>query len=112
MTSQTLYGRLNAACHALVVDTEPDHPFTDALEAVLTLHEPQPPIGPEVGPVPGVCASCGGTGLIHGPGANGNWTDDPCGCEDAYCGGCGQIEPCSTKVAIAAALKMEVGSRG
>lgn len=104
----TLSERLTTGCHALLVDTEGEHPFTGALEAVLALHETQPPIGPEVGPLPGVCASCGGTGLIHGPGQNGNWTDERCGCEDDYCAGCGQVEPCSTKAAIAAGINMSL----
>lgn len=28
----------------------------------------------------GPCPTCGDTGLIHGPGQNGNWTGDVCGC--------------------------------
>lgn len=29
---------------------------------------------------PGPCPTCGDTGLIHGPGQNGNWTNNVCGC--------------------------------
>lgn len=40
------------------------------------------PVGPYPSPVPGVCGRCGGTGVVHGPGQNGNWTDQDCDCED------------------------------
>lgn len=36
--------------------------------------------GPYPSPIPGVCGRCGGTGLVHGPGQNGNWTDERCDC--------------------------------
>lgn len=105
---KTLYDRLYAAAHAIVNDTEGDHPFSTALEAVLELHEPQDPPGPTPGPIPGVCATCGNTGVVHGPGANGNWTDDPCGCDTSFCGDCQQAEPCATKLAFANALDVKV----
>lgn len=50
--------------------------------------------GPVPGPLPGVCFSCGGTGEVHGPGGNGNWTGVACGCETPYCGTCGDAWPC------------------
>jgi hypothetical protein len=59
-----------------------------------TVHVRCDPPGPTPGPLPGVCFSCGGTGEIHGPGGNGNWTGLACGCETAYCGCCGQPWPC------------------
>lgn len=108
MAEQTLHERLFAACHAVANDTEGEHPFSAALEAVLTAHEPLPPVGPYPSPMPGICGRCGGTGVVHGPGQNGNWTDQDCDCDDPYCGECGQVEPCGTKRAIAAALGMEV----
>jgi hypothetical protein len=40
--------------------------------------------GPVPGPLPGVCFSCGGTGEVHGPGGNGNWTGQACGCDTPF----------------------------
>lgn len=40
------------------------------------------PVGPYPSPEPGACGRCGGTGVVHGPGANGNWTDQSCDCEE------------------------------
>lgn len=60
-------------------------------EAVHTL---RPAPGPVPGPLPGVCFACGGTGEIHGPGGNGNWTGQACGCETETCALCREEWPC------------------
>lgn len=44
--------------------------------------------------IPGVCGRCGNTGVVHGPGGNGSWTNEPCDCDVDICGGCGQSWPC------------------
>jgi hypothetical protein len=56
-----------------------------AVMAVLALHEPDPSWEPLASP----CGSCGGTGVVHGPGGNGNWTDDQCCCDHNHCEYCG-----------------------
>ena len=58
------------------------------------VHEYHDAPGPTPGPLPGVCASCGGTGELHGPGANGNWLGVACGCETPFCVLCGDPWPC------------------
>lgn len=59
-----------------------------------TEHERRPAPGPHPSPIPGVCGVCGNTGLVHGPGRNGNWTDEPCDCETDTCTACGDPWPC------------------
>ena len=61
---------------------------------VPAVHRRRDAPGPVPGPLPGVCFSCGGTGEVHGPGGNGNWTGVACGCETPYCGTCGEAWPC------------------
>jgi hypothetical protein len=58
------------------------------------VHERHDPPGPAPSPIPGVCGVCGNTGVVHGPGQNGNWTGEPCGCDTPYCAGCGEPWPC------------------
>lgn len=58
------------------------------------VHERHEPPGPAPSPIPGVCGVCGNTGVVHGPGQNGNWTGERCGCDMPYCSGCGNPWPC------------------
>lgn len=58
------------------------------------VHEFHEAPGPTPGPLPGVCASCGGTGELHGPGGNGNWLGVACGCQTPFCALCGDSWPC------------------
>lgn len=51
---------------------------------LLDLHQPDP----EWEQPPRTCSVCGGTGLVHGPGGNGNWTDERCCCDHNHCEYC------------------------
>lgn len=79
-----------------------------ALGAVLEGHWRHEPAGPTPGPLPGVCATCGNTGMVHGPGQNGNWTGEECGCQTPFCGGCGGEWPCTPVQILGEAVELGV----
>jgi hypothetical protein len=84
--------------------------LADAIEAMHELlgeHWRHDPPGPDPSPVPDVCGTCGNTGEIHGPGGNGNWTGEPCGCMTAFCGGCGGVWPCEPVQTLGRAVGSE-----
>jgi len=68
--------------------------FADYRHMAVVVHERHDPPGPELRSLLGVCGVCGNTGVVHGPGQNGNWTGEACGCDAPYCSGCGEAWPC------------------
>lgn len=78
---QEMWGQIEDAM-VEVVDAGIDQGLREATEGWNREWAVLGPVGPYPSPVPGVCGRCGGTGVVHGPGQNGNWTDQDCDCGD------------------------------
>lgn len=66
---------------------------------------------PAPGPNPshtGACGTCGGTGEVyHGTGEAGHVFAGACGCDQPYCGNCGEAWPCDTIRTAAFCLQID-----
>lgn len=73
-----------------------------AIVGLLELHYRHDAPGPSPSPT-GNCGTCGGTGVVYlGRGEDGPvWSDEECGCETPYCGGCREAWPCSSAQVVA-----------